>query len=154
METEGKLRWADVFVSIHDPRQSGKVRHDLVELLVVAVNAVLVGADDFVEIELWAKEKLEWLRQYLKLTRGIPSHDTFGRLFGLIDPDQFEAAFRPWVSGVIPALGADAHNLAMLKHITLSLIRMDPVKRKGGIKARRLIAATSDNYRAELFGLA
>jgi predicted transposase YbfD/YdcC len=107
METEGKLRLADVFVSIHDPRQSGKVRHDLVELLVVAVNAVLVGADDFVEIELWAREKLEWLRQYLKLTRGIPSHDTFGRLFGLIDPNQFEAAFRQWVSGVIPALGAD-----------------------------------------------
>lgn len=107
METEGKLRLSDVFVSIHDPRQSGKVRHDLVELLVVAVNAVLVGADDFVEIELWAKEKLDWLRRYLRLVHGIPSHDTFGRLFGLIDSSQFEAAFRRWVSGVIPALGAD-----------------------------------------------
>jgi hypothetical protein len=51
MEAEGKLRLADVFVSIRDPRQSGKVEHDLVELLVVAVNAVLVGADTFVEIE-------------------------------------------------------------------------------------------------------
>jgi predicted transposase YbfD/YdcC len=107
METEGKLRLADVFVSISDPRQSGKVEHDLVELLVVAVNAVLVGADTFVEIELWAKEKLDWLRRYLRLERGIPSHDTFGRLFGLIDPHQFEAAFRRWVSGVVPALGAD-----------------------------------------------
>lgn len=46
-----------------------------------------------------------------------------------------------------------AHNLAVLKHITLNLIRLDPVKRKGGIKARRLIAATSDTYRAELLGL-
>jgi hypothetical protein len=46
------------------------------------------------------------------------------------------------------------HNLAVLKHITLNLIRLDPVKRKGGIKARRLIAATSDTYRAELLGLA
>jgi predicted transposase YbfD/YdcC len=46
-----------------------------------------------------------------------------------------------------------AHNLAVLKHITLNLIRLDPVKRKGGVKARRLIAATSDNYRAELLGL-
>ena len=62
METENKLRLADVFVAINDPRQSGKVEHDLVELLVVAVNAVLVGADTFVEIELWAKEKLDWLR--------------------------------------------------------------------------------------------
>jgi len=55
METEGRLRLADVFVSIEDPRQAAKVEHDLVELLVVAVNAVLVGADTFVEIELWAR---------------------------------------------------------------------------------------------------
>lgn len=108
METESKLRLADVFVSITDPRQPGKVEHDLVELLVVAVNAVLVGADTFVEIELWAKEKLDWLRGYLKLEAGIPSHDTFGRLFGLIDPTQFEVAFRRWVGAILPALGADA----------------------------------------------
>jgi predicted transposase YbfD/YdcC len=108
METGSKLRLAEVFVSITDPRQAGKVEHDLVELLVVAVNAVLVGADTFVEIELWAKEKLDWLRGYLKLEHGIPSHDTFGRLFGLINPDEFEAAFRRWVGAMLPALGPDA----------------------------------------------
>ena len=107
METENKLRLADVFVAINDPRQPGKVEHDLVELLVVAVNAVLVGADTFVEIELWAKEKLDWLRGYLRLENGIPSHDTFGRLFGLINPDEFEAAFRCWVGSILPALGTD-----------------------------------------------
>lgn len=107
METAGRVRLADVFVSIEDPRQAGKVKHDLVELLVVAVNGVLVGADTFVEIELWAREKLDWLRQYLRLEHGIPSHDTFGRLFGLIDPEQFEAAFRRWVSSILPALGAE-----------------------------------------------
>lgn len=107
METENKLRLADVFVAINDPRQPGKVEHDLVELLVVAVNAVLVGADTFVEIELWAKEKLDWLRGYLRLENGIPSHDTFGRLFGLINPDEFEAAFRRWVGSILPALGTD-----------------------------------------------
>lgn len=107
METGNKLCLADVFVSITDPRQAGKVEHDLVELLVVAVNAVLVGADTFVEIELWAKEKLDWLRGYLCLEAGIPSHDTFGRLFGLIDPEEFEAAFRCWVGTVLPALGAE-----------------------------------------------
>jgi len=69
MEAEGRLRLADVFVSIQDPRQSAKVEHDLVELLVLAVNAVLVGADTFVEIELWAKEKLDWLRGYLSATK-------------------------------------------------------------------------------------
>ena len=104
METASGLRLADVFVSIHDPRQKAKVRHDLVELLVVAVNAVLVGAETFVEIELWAREKLDWLRKYLRLKHGIPAHDTFGRIFGLIDPEQFEAAFRCWVSSILPAL--------------------------------------------------
>jgi hypothetical protein len=51
-------------------------------------------------------------------------------------------------------VGQAAHNLVMLKHITLNLIRLDPVPRKGGIKARRLVAATSDNYRAQLLGFA
>lgn len=107
METGGRLRLAEVFVSIDDPRQAGKVRHDLVEVLVVAVNAALVGADTFVEIELWANEKLDWLRRYLPLRHGIPSHDTFARLFGLIDPEQFEAAFRRWVSSILPVLGPE-----------------------------------------------
>ena len=180
METEGKLSLAEVFVSITDPRQAKKVQHDLVELLVVAVNAVLVGADTFVEIELWARERLDWLRSYLRLKHGIPSHDTFGRLFGLIDPDEFGSlpadakrlaqAVRShwavenqlhWCMDVAFAddqmrarTGHAAHNLAILKHITLNLIRLDPIKRKGGIKARRLIAATSDLYRAQLLGLA
>ena len=108
METGNRLRLADVFVLITDPRQSSKVEHDLVELLVIAVNAVLVGADTFVEIELWARERIDWLRRYLRLNNGIPSHDTFGRLFGLIDPDEFETAFRRWVSAVVPTLGQDA----------------------------------------------
>jgi hypothetical protein len=50
---------------------------------------------------------LDWLRRYLRLVHGMPSHDIFGRLFGLVDCSQFEAAFRRWVNGVIPALGAD-----------------------------------------------
>jgi predicted transposase YbfD/YdcC len=108
METEDRLRLAEVFVSLTDPRQAKKVRHDLVEVLVVAVNGVLVGADTFVEIEEWATARLDWLRRYLKLEHGIPSHDTFGRLFGLIDPTEFETAFRRWVGSVLPALGPEA----------------------------------------------
>ena len=112
METEGRMRLVDVFVPIPDPRQAWKVDHNLVELLLVelllvAVCAVLVGADNFVEIELWAKERLDWLRQYLRLEHGIASHDTFGRLFGLMDANAFEAAFRRWVSSVLPALGGE-----------------------------------------------
>jgi hypothetical protein len=101
MKTEKRLKLTDVFVSITDPRQAKKTRYDLVEILVVAVSGVLAGANTFVEIEAWASENLDWFRQYIKLEQGIPSHDTFGRLFGLIDPLEFEAAFRCWVGSVL-----------------------------------------------------
>ena len=61
MEMEKKLQLGSVFVGIADPRQKKKVDHDLLELLVVAVCSVLVGADTFVEIEHWAEDNLEWL---------------------------------------------------------------------------------------------
>ena len=107
MEAERKIGLTDVWVGVRDPRQATKVEHDLVEMLVVAVAAVLAGADTFVEIEAWANEKLDWLQKYLKLANGIASHDTFGRLFAAIDADEFSAAFRRWVNQVVPALGAE-----------------------------------------------
>ena len=107
METEGRLRVKDVFVGIRDPRQAKKVEHDLIELLVVAVCGVLAGADDFVEIEAWANEKCDWFRKYLCLEHGIPSHDTFGRVFAAIDAEAFGAAFRRWVSSIVPNLEKD-----------------------------------------------
>lgn len=107
MEAEKKIGLKEIWVGIRDPRQAGKVEHDLVEMLVVAVAAVLAGADTFVEIEAWATEKLDWLQKYLRLEHGIASHDTFGRLFAAISADEFGAAFRRWVSQVLPALGAD-----------------------------------------------
>ena len=85
METEGRVLLADVFASISDPRQAKKRRHDLAEMLVAAVCAVLAGADNFVETEMWAREMLEWIRRYLKLENGIAPHETVGRLSGLID---------------------------------------------------------------------
>jgi predicted transposase YbfD/YdcC len=96
-----------VFVSVSDPRSKRHSRHDLSELLTVAVCAVLSGVDDFVDIELWAKAKIDWLRGFMKLEHGIPSHDTIGRVFGLIEPDEFEAAFRRWVGMVVPVLAED-----------------------------------------------
>ena len=107
METESRLRMMDVFVGIRDPRQAKKVEHKLVELLVIAVCGVLAGADDFVEIEEWAKEKHDWFKRYLRLEHGIPSHDTFGRVFATIDAEMFGAAFRRWVSSITPNLGKD-----------------------------------------------
>ena len=76
MKAENTMRLLDVWVGVRDPRQAKKVEHQLVELLVVAVCAVLSGADTFVAIEVWGKEKLVWLRKYVKLESGIPCHDT------------------------------------------------------------------------------
>lgn len=73
-------------------------------VLSIAACGALVGADTFEEIELWAREKEAWLHHYLNLPNGIPSHDTFARVFGLMDPQQFEAAFRRWVAEVLPEL--------------------------------------------------
>ena len=83
---------------------TGRSKHDLVEMLVVTVCALLCGVDDFVGIEAWANERIDWLRRFLKLGSGIPSHDTFGRLLGLLDRHAVEKGFRRWVGSVLPAL--------------------------------------------------
>lgn len=106
METGKPVSLAEAFSVIVDPRVVGRSTHDLVEMLVVAVCAMLCGADSFVEIELWAKERLDWLRGFMKLEHGIASHDTYGRVFGLLDARAVETSFRQWVSGLIPALKA------------------------------------------------
>jgi len=107
MEAEERVRLVDVWVGVRDPRQARKIEHDLVEMLVVAVCAVLSGANSFVEIEAWAKEKLDWLRKHLSLEHGVACHDTFGRVFAAIDADEFAAAFLRWVGQVVPALVKD-----------------------------------------------
>jgi predicted transposase YbfD/YdcC len=63
---------------------------------------MLCGVDDFVGIEAWGNERIDWLRRFLKLENGIPSHDTLGRLFGLLDRRTVEKSFRLWVGGVLP----------------------------------------------------
>lgn len=97
-------RLQEIFVSIPDARNGRQRRHSLSELLTIAVCAVLSGIDDFVDIEIWGNGKLEWLRSFLKLEHGIPSHDTFARVFGMIDPQSFEAAFVRWVGEIVATL--------------------------------------------------
>jgi predicted transposase YbfD/YdcC len=106
MATGTPVSLAEAFSVIADPRIAGRSSHNLVEILVVAVCANLCGADNFVDIELWANERLDWLRQFMKLEHGIASHDTMGRVFGMLDAKAVETSFRHWVSGLIPALEA------------------------------------------------
>src|SRR5919107_443135 len=86
--------------AIEDPRCGWKVEHRLLDILVIAVCAVLGEAESFEDIALYGRCKHAWLEQFLALPNGIPSHDTFRRVFMLIDPDAFERSFLGWVRAV------------------------------------------------------
>jgi hypothetical protein len=77
-----------------------------VEILVIAIAAVLSDCDTIEDIAYWGREKEDWLRQFLVLKNGVPSEETFLRIFRALDPKQFEAAFRRWVAGVVGTLKA------------------------------------------------
>ena len=89
------------FNSIEDPRCSGKVEHRLLDVLVIAMSAVIACAESWDDIALYGRSKLALLRTFLELANGIPSHDTFRRVFMLIDPDAFEAGFTAWVGSLV-----------------------------------------------------
>src|SRR6059058_736632 len=88
------------FETIEDPRCEWKVEHRLLDILVIAVCAVLGEAESFEDIALYGRCKRQWLEGFLELPNGIPSHDTFRRVFMLIDPDAFERCFLGWVRAV------------------------------------------------------
>lgn len=91
----------DHFMIIYDPRQDGKVRHKLIDILFIAVAASICNCNEWLDIEDWAIENEEWLRQYLELPNGIPSWYTIERVFDVINPKQFEKCFVEWVNEVI-----------------------------------------------------
>lgn len=89
---------------LEDPRQPGNgTRHDFREILVIAVCAMLSDADSFEDMALWGRLKADWLHRFLVLKNGIPSQDTFLRVFRVLDPKQFEAVFQRWVDGIVGA---------------------------------------------------
>lgn len=93
------------FQDLEDPRVDRTKRHKLLDVLVIAICAVICGADDWVAVENFGKAKLAWFRQFLELPNGIPSHDTFGRVFGKLDPDQFRTCFISWITSVSELIG-------------------------------------------------
>ena len=95
--------FAACFSSVEDPR-AGNARHDLVELMFVAVAAVLCGAEDCTDMADFARAKLGFLQQVVKLEHGPPSHDTFSRVFRLLAPEPFEPAFARFTAGFAGAL--------------------------------------------------
>lgn len=90
----------DYFSSLQDPRQSCKVLYPLEEILLVVLCATLSGADDFVEIEYWAKTQLDFLRRFLPFNYGIPSHDTLNDVMNALPAKEFSDCFISWVGSL------------------------------------------------------
>lgn len=88
------------FEGLPDPRTGNAKAHIFLEILIIAILAVICGADGWSDVELFGKNKKEWLKTFLELPKGIPSHDTFGRVFAKIKPEEFQKRFIDWVQAV------------------------------------------------------
>jgi DDE_Tnp_1-associated len=99
--------------TLEDPRCGWKVEHRLIDVLVIAICAVLGEAGSFEDIALYGRCKHEWLKGFLALPNGIPSHDTFRRVLMLVDPDAFERSFLGWVRAAFRPEGATPRQVAI-----------------------------------------
>lgn len=92
------------FINVTDPRVDRGQNHDLLEMIFLALTATICGANGWADVERFAKAKIEWFRRYVKLEHGVPSHDTFGRVFGRLDTGEFLTAMHAWVDQFAGAL--------------------------------------------------
>jgi predicted transposase YbfD/YdcC len=93
------------FSGLTDPRVERTRRHKLLDIIGLTVCAVIAGADDWVHVEHFGNAKVDWLKTFLDLPNGVPSHDTIGRVFAALDPEEFAACFSSWVAGFTEKLG-------------------------------------------------
>jgi predicted transposase YbfD/YdcC len=102
---EGMMPAMHFFMSITDPRMDRRKDHPLATILMTAICAVISGAESFVDMEDFGKAKKDWLGSFLDMSSGVPSHDTFGRVFSLIDPKQFQESFASWMQSCVELSG-------------------------------------------------
>jgi predicted transposase YbfD/YdcC len=100
MEEKAIGRITEHFGKVSDPRIGNATRHKLMDIIVVAICAVVCGADGWSDVALFGKSKLKWFKTFLELPHGVPSHDTFGRVFGLINSEEFQCSFLDWVKTI------------------------------------------------------
>lgn len=98
---------ADHLVDVPDPRKIRGQRHVLLDILLIAILGTLSGVDDWEGIEIFAKAQEAWLRTFLELPNGVPSHDTFNRVFRMLDAKAFTEAFLAWMKGVRSKMPGD-----------------------------------------------
>lgn len=104
------------FDNIEDPRRQAGLRHSLIEVIFIAICAIIAGADDWVAIERFGKAKLRWFQKYLRLKHGIPSHDTFGNVLSILDAEQFGEAFINWMQMIATISGVIALDGKTIRH--------------------------------------
>jgi predicted transposase YbfD/YdcC len=129
------------FRKLKDPRVKRRKKHLLMDIIAIAICAVIAGCDDWQQIETFGDNRREWLKQFLPLANGIPSHDTFERVFDRIDPVAFQACFRDWMNALCDALG--------LKHIAIDGKTLCG-SRSGKLKALHLVSAWAVNNHLSL----
>ena len=100
MEKKNGLTIQEHFSDLHDPRAAHKTAHNLTDIIMIAICAVICGADGWVDVAAWGRAKEEWLRTFLALPNGIPSHDTFGRVFAMLSTEELEACFLSWIQTI------------------------------------------------------
>lgn len=100
LDSRTSASFFDHFDAVEDPRIERCQRHKLCDILFLAVCAMIAGANDFVAMEKFGHAKRDWLKKFLELPNGIPSHDTIGRVFSLLDSDQFIQCFLGWVQTI------------------------------------------------------
>jgi predicted transposase YbfD/YdcC len=100
MERQPAASIAGHFADLEDPRVDRTKQHLLLDIVVIAICAVICGADSWVSVALFGEARLAWLKGFLELPNGIPSHDTFGRVFARLKPQQFEKCFLQWIAAV------------------------------------------------------
>jgi len=100
MVSDAMLSFEECFQAIDDPRMVPRCTHSLHSILFVAVAATIAGADGPEDMAKFAKRKTQWLKRFVDLEEGVPSHDTMGRVLGVIRPKQFQDAFLSWISSL------------------------------------------------------
>ncbi len=106
MDEASRLSLVAHFATLDDPRVERTKLHPLLSIVTMAICAVIGGAESWDDIELFGESKADWFASFLDLPHGIPSHDTFNRVFAALDPVQFRTCFQHWmqaVAGVLPA---------------------------------------------------
>ncbi|ELS05657.1 hypothetical protein Xen7305DRAFT_00054070 [Xenococcus sp. PCC 7305] len=100
MKTKPKFSIAEHFETVEDPRIERSKEYLLIDILTIAILSVICGANGWVGMETYGKAKDKWLKTFLALSNGIPSHDTFARVFARLNPEQLQESFLSWITAV------------------------------------------------------